>query len=105
MTSGRSEQGKLPAAEAFKLAERDKTMSEQEKEKSSFMQELDRWTESTIIGPLFASEVDGEDWEPAIERIKKAIREKVLDSYRNGLRAKPRQPRQPAVEQRRVFQR
>lgn len=80
-------------------------MSEQEKEKSSFMQELDRWTESTIICPLFASEVDGEDWEPAIERIKKAIREKVLDSYRNGLRAKPRQPRQPAVEPRRVYQR
>ena len=69
------------------------------------MQELDRWTESTIIGPLFASETDGEDWEPAIERVKKAIREKVLDSYRNGLKSKPRQPRQPAVEQRRVYPR
>ena len=79
-------------------------MSEQEK-KPSYMEELDRWTESTIIGPLFASETDGTDWEPAIERVKKAIREKVLDSYRNGLRAKPRQPRQPAVEQRRVYQR
>src|ERR1700732_5263725 len=57
-------------------------MSEQKQ--SSFMQELDRWTESTIIGPLFASETDGEDWEPAIERVKKAIRQKVLESYRNG---------------------
>ena len=47
-------------------------MSEQKQ--SSFMAELDRWTESTIIGPLFASETDGEDWEPAIERVKKAIR-------------------------------
>ena len=99
-----SEQGKRPTAKAFKLAERDINMSEQ-KQESSFMQELDRWTESTIIGPLFASETDGEDWEPVIERVKKAIREKVLDSYRNGLRAKPRQPRQPAVEQKRVYQR
>src|ERR1700690_3393469 len=99
-----SEQGKRPTAKAFKLAERDINMSEQ-KQESSFMQELDRWTESTIIGPLFASETDGAAWEPVIERVKKAIREKVLDSYRNGLRAKPRQPRQPAVEQKRVYQR
>ena len=99
-----SEQGKRPTAKAFKPAERDINMSEQ-KQESSFMQELDRWTESTIIGPLFASETDGEDWKPVIERVKKAIREKVLDSYRNGLRAKPRQPRQPAVEQRTGYQR
>ena len=85
------EQGKQPTAKAFKLAERDTNMSEQEK-KPSFMEELDRWTESTIIGPLFASETDGEDWKPAIERVKKAIRQKVLESYKNGLRAKPRQP-------------
>ena len=78
-------------------------MSEQKK--PSFMEELDRWTESTIIGPLFASETEGEDWEPAIERVKKAIRQKVLESYRNGQVAGPRQPRQPVVEQRRVFQR
>jgi hypothetical protein len=86
----RGEQSKLPIANAFKLAERDTTMSEQEKQKSSFMQELDQWTESTIIGPLFASETDGEDWEPAIERVKKAVREKVLQSYRNGQAAGPR---------------
>src|SRR5579864_3894995 len=73
-----SEQGKRPTAKAFKLAERDINMSEQ-KQESSFMQELDRWTESTIIGPLFASETDGADWEPAIERVKKAIRQKVLE--------------------------
>ena len=74
-------------------------MSEQEK-RSSFMQELDQWTESTIIGPLFASETDGE--EPAIERVKKAIRQKVLESYRNGQVAGPRQPVQ---ERRRSYQR
>ena len=94
------EQGKRPTAKAFKLAERDINMSEQKK--PSFMEELDRWTESTIIGPLFASETDGADWEPAIERVKKAIRQKVLESYRNGQVAGPRQP---ALERRKVFQR
>ena len=84
-----SEQGKRPTAKAFKLAERDINMSEQEKA-ASFMQKLDQWSEATIIGPLFASETDGEDWEPAIERVKKAIRQKVLESYRNGQVAGPR---------------
>ena len=73
-----------------------------EEKQSSFMTELDRWTESTIIGPLFASETGEEDWELAIGRVKKAIREKVLESYRNGLKAKPRQP---AQEGRRTYQR
>jgi hypothetical protein len=86
----------------FILPERDINMSEQEKPKSSFMQELDQWTESTVIGPLFASETDGEDWEPTIERVKKAIRAKVLESYRNGQAAGPKQP---AQERRRVYQR
>ena len=94
-------QGKLPSAKAFKLAERDKTMSE-EKQKSSFMQELDRWSDSNIISPLYAGESSPDDWMEAVERVKKAIREKVLQSYRNGQAAGPRQP----VKQReKVFQR
>ena len=96
------EQGKRHTAKAFKLAERDTNMSEEKQ--SSFMTELDRWSESNVIGPLFASETDGEDWEPAIERVKKAIREKVLESYRNGQVAGPRQPA-PAQERRRAYQR
>ena len=60
------------------------------------MEKLDQWTESTIIGPLFASETTGEDWEPAIERVKKAVRQKVLESYRNGQVTGPRQPRSGA---------
>jgi len=59
-------------------------MSEQEKAKSSFMQELDQWSEANVIGPLFASEIDAEDFDGAVERVKKAIRAKVLESYRNG---------------------
>src|SRR5205823_4148788 len=57
------EQSKLRTAQAFKLAERDKSMSEQERQKSSYMQELDRWIESNVMGPLFASEAGEEDWE------------------------------------------
>ena len=94
----RGEQGKRPTAKAFKLAERDINMSEQEKQKSSFMEELDGWTEATIIGPLFASETDQEDWEPDIDRVKKAIRQKVLESYRNAERAgKPQPTPKPAA--------
>jgi hypothetical protein len=65
-----------------------------------FLQELDRWTESTIIGPLFASETDGADWEPAIERVKKAIRARTLQirtrtSARRQRAVKVGQPGQP----------
>ena len=88
-----SEQGKQPTAKAFKLAERDTNMSEEKQ--SSFMTELDRWSESNVISPLFASVAEeGEEWEPVIERVKKAIRAKVLESYRNGQVAGPRQPAQ-----------
>lgn len=77
-------------------------MSE-EKQKSSFMQELDQWSESNVIGPLFACEVEPGDFDAAVERVKKAIRAKVLESYRNGQVVGPRQPAQQ--ERRRVYQR
>jgi hypothetical protein len=74
----RSEHSKLPTAKAFKLAERDKHMSEQ---KVNYMQELDLWTEANILKP---AATPGED---TGHKIKFAIREKVLESYKNGLRA------------------
>lgn len=77
-------------------------MSEKEKPKSSFMQELDQWSEANVIGPLFASEADAEDFDGAVERVKKAIRVKVLESYRNGQVAGPRQSVQQ--ERRRAYQ-
>ncbi len=89
----RSEQGKLPAAKAFRLAERDKHMSEQK----SFMQQLDEWTDATVINPLVYAfaEDDEEAWQRQGQLIKKAIREKVLESYHNGQAAGPR-PATPA---------
>ena len=50
------------------------------------MQELDRWTEATVITPLAAADQAGE-WDAAVDSVKKAIRQKALESYRNGLKA------------------
>jgi hypothetical protein len=91
------EQGKLLSAKAFMLAERDKHMSEQEKPKS-FMQELDEWTITNVIGPLVEEESQTEaspKWEATVEQVQKAIRTKVLESYRNGQQAGPRTAKQP----------
>jgi hypothetical protein len=75
-------------------------------DKSGYMQQLDQWTQSVVIDPLY------EDWrdvenapDSAVEdecqqhllktvaEIKKAIREKVLESYRNGQKAGPYKPK------------
>ncbi len=71
-------------------------MSEQEKAKS-FMQELDLWTHANITSPLFTAARDYDDqhaadWEQTVERVNKAIRAKVLESYRNGQQAGQSKP-------------
>ena len=86
------EQGKLPTAKAFKLAERDKSMSEQKK--PSYFEELDTWVDSTLesLGGIG----DEDLYLQEVEKFKTAIRERVLQSYRNGLKAKPRSFQQPS---------
>jgi len=72
-------------------------MSEQKK--SSFLEELDRWAQANVIDPMmyaFAEE-DEDGWQEAGARIKKAIRQKVLDSYHNGQAAGPRPARRERV--------
>jgi hypothetical protein len=71
-------------------------MSEQEKPKS-FMQELDQWIEEEVFENLYAiwkQSQDG-DMTATAESVKKAIRAKVLESYRNGQQAGPRTAKQP----------
>ena len=68
-------------------------MSEQKQ--SSFMEELDQWTESTIIGQLLVSETNPAAWEGTTDKIKMAIRTKVLESYHNGQQAGQRTAKQP----------
>lgn len=59
-------------------------------QKTSFMAELDQWSEATIIGPLlYLGPKDG-DQDEVNSQVKKAIRTKVLESYRNGQSAGPR---------------
>jgi hypothetical protein len=87
------EQDKLPSAKAFMLVERDKHMSE-EKKPSRFMQELDQWADAKVIDPLLNPEQEG-DLEMNIAYVKRAIREKVLESYRNGQKAGPRTSNYP----------
>ena len=69
-------------------------MSEQEKPKS-FMEELDRWSEQKVFHPLFDTDPNQDDWLGVEQQVKKAIREKVLESYRNGQKAGPRPTKQP----------
>jgi hypothetical protein len=58
-------------------------MSEQ---KPSFMAKLDAWTEEAIIEPLM-EDLGGVVGVEMNLQIRRAIRTKVLESYRNGLKA------------------
>lgn len=80
-----------PAAnpQLYQLLAKGTNMSEQ---KPSFMAELDLWTEANVLGPMYHTDPNQRDWEDAVMRIKKAIRAKVLESYRNGQSAGPRKP-------------
>ena len=69
-------------------------MSEQEKPKS-FMQELDQWTEANVISPLKTTDPNLQGVAAVVEQVKKAIRAKALESYRNGQQAGPRTAKQP----------
>ena len=64
-------------------------MSEQ---KVSFMAELDAWSDKSIIEPLADAYINGPEEViiRAQEYARKAIRTKVLESYRNGQAAGPR---------------
>jgi hypothetical protein len=77
-------------------------MSEQDKPKN-YMQQLDEWTDATIVLPLYAAFAkDSESvYEEAVLMVKKAIREKVLESYHNGKAAQaPRAYKRPGYAKR-----
>ncbi len=74
------------------LAERDKKMSESR----NFMSALDQWSEEAIIEPLAKAFTTGMDEiRSAKALVKKAIREKVLESYHNGQNAAPKASQRP----------
>ena len=55
-------------------------------EQKSFMQQLDEWTEATVIMPLADPKYE-DNFDVAVDGVKRAIRQKVLESYRNGQQA------------------
>jgi hypothetical protein len=65
-------------------------MSEQEKPKS-FMQELDQWIEAKVVDPLRYGDApddpDARSVDDIVDEVHLAIRAKVLESYKNGIRA------------------
>ena len=71
-----------------------------------YMQQLYRWTEETILEPIhgawsaYVSAESSEEEKAAKQRlteaemqVRKAVREKVLESYRNGQQAGPARPK------------
>ena len=61
------------------------------------MQELDEWVEGAVITPLIdGGEHEGQNGltlEDTIVNVKKAIRAKVWESYKNGIKAGSRKAR------------
>jgi hypothetical protein len=68
-------------------------MQTNQQNQSSYMQALDLWTEKEIIEVLSHALFNGPDEAVniACDQVKKAVRAKVLESYRNGQAAKPTQ--------------
>ena len=46
--------------------------------------QLSSWTDGNVVFPLCNINPNEEGWEDTVARVKKAIREKVLQSYKNG---------------------
>jgi len=63
--------------------------------KKSFMQQLDEWTDATVIMPLIDPNHE-DNFDVVAEDVKKAIREKTLESYKNGLKAGAAKPARKA---------
>jgi len=73
-------------------------------QKQGYMAELDQWTQGAILDPLYeawrdaeyapdeALEVSQARLAAVVFDLKRAIREKVLESYRNGQKAPQRSP-------------
>ena len=62
-------------------------------EQKSYMQQLDDWSNEFVVGPTWDAskdkQRDPEGTERVLSEVRKAIREKVLQSYRNGQAAGP----------------
>ncbi len=69
-------------------------MSEQ---KTNYMHELDLWIDANVIGPIESASDSPQELEAAADQVKKHIRAKVLESYRNGQAAGATKPARKEV--------
>jgi hypothetical protein len=88
-----SNKQRLHPPKHFALQRKDCYMQTNQAKTTNYMQELDKWTEQEIIDVLSYALLKGPDEavELAESVVKKAIREKVLESYHNGQAAKTSQ--------------
>lgn len=58
-------------------------------QKLNYMQQLDEWSNATVIVPLTRAIQSGEEeiYHACAENVEKAIRDKVRESYKNGVKA------------------
>ncbi len=76
--------------------------------KKNYMQQLDEWLQKEVVYKLIGGfeeysaagaagvpqDEAAEKLDPIVAEVKKAIREKILESYHNGQAAKPNQKRE-----------
>lgn len=87
---------------------------ENQNQKTNYMAQLDEWTDGHIVKPLFEAwemqekvadeeslKVANQEVEETVKAVHKAIREKVLESYRNGQQAKGNRTTQAGAARRR----
>lgn len=48
------------------------------------MEQLDARIDGNVIFPLMQTEPEAGSWEETVERVKKAIKDKVFESFKNG---------------------
>lgn len=84
------------------------TRTKQGENKKSYMQQLEEWVQEEVIyklargfeeyGAACEASVPQEEalakLDPLVAKVKKAIREKILESYHNGKAAQPNQQRE-----------
>jgi len=68
--------------------------------KSNYMEQLDRWIDDEIdkFYDAVVHEPDDGGGMEAFQALKSAIKDKVLESYRNGLRARRPRENEPSEE-------
>ena len=66
----------------------------------SYFHEIDAWLDALLYGVYSVAE---EELDEAVDETKRAIKEKILESYRNGQNERPESARKRASEPRKPY--